>query len=83
MPRTLYDCSPIDEALAADVLVGVADRASMSCVQRHAVARAGGRGRRSTWYCLVSPPKLDDVDDAGHLLELPLEDPVLGRLQVA
>ena len=39
-------------------------------------------GSTSTWYCLVSPPKLDDVDDAGHLLELALEDPVLGRLQL-
>ena len=53
----------------------------MSCVQRDALpAQAVGVDLDVVLLRLAAEAR--DVDDAGHLLELPLEDPVLGGLQV-
>ena len=82
MPRTLNDCSPMVRRCPPTFWLRVRDGASMSCASVTPWPRSR-KGSTSTWYCLVSPPKLTTSMTPGHLLELALEDPVLGGLQVA
>ena len=78
MPRTLKDCSPTFRTLAPTFWFDAASAASSG-----ESARPWPRSRygsTSTWYCWTRPPKPGDVDDAVDLLELALQDPVLGGL---
>ena len=68
------------EALAADVLVGVLD-GGRDLAERDALA-AQPVGVDLDVVLLGLAAEARDVDDALDLLELALEDPVLGRLQV-
>ncbi len=69
------------QALPADVRVrslnGRDERAELDPL----TAKAEGVDRHVVLLRLAA--EAHDVDDAAHLLELPLEDPVLGRLQIA
>ena len=69
-----------DEALAADVLVGLADARPISCV-RVTLCPRRRYGSTLDLILLRLAAEARDVDDAGDLLELPLEDPILRGLQ--
>ncbi len=71
---------PHEEALPADVLVRVGDRGLELVEGHHVTAQAIGVDLDVVFLRLAAVA--GDVDDALHLLELALEDPVLRRLQV-
>ena len=68
------------EPLAADVLVGVGERRDQ--LRQRQVLPLELIGVDLDVILLRVAAEADDVDDAGHLTELLLEDPVLRRLQV-
>ncbi len=69
------------DALSADVLVAGLQRADHLRQRRTLTAQAVGVDVDVVLLGLSA--EACDVDDARHLLELPLEDPVLDRLQLA
>ena len=70
------------DVAAAGVRVAAAERGEQ-LLQRDVVAPSCARDRRSTWYCLMRPPKLTTSATPGdQLADCALDDPVLSGAQL-